>query len=76
MVIALAGTDTDAVARHVRATRSEDWLVVNDVVAAWATATGAQPGIGVISGTGSNVFGVGGGWTRLARGRLGAPARG
>jgi glucosamine kinase len=58
-VIALAGTDTDAVARHVRAARSEDWLVVNDVVAAWATATGAQPGIGVISGTGSNVFGVG-----------------
>ena len=58
-VIALAGTDTDAVARHVRAARSEDWLVVNDVVAAWATATGAQPGVGVISGTGSNVFGVG-----------------
>jgi N-acetylglucosamine kinase-like BadF-type ATPase len=72
-VIALAGTDTDAVARHVRAARSEDWLVVNDVVAAWATATGAQPGIGVISGTGSNVFGVGsdgqawraGGWGHL-----------
>jgi N-acetylglucosamine kinase-like BadF-type ATPase len=58
-VIALAGTDTDAVARHVRAARSEDWLVVNDVVAAWATATDAQPGIGVISGTGSNVLGVG-----------------
>jgi glucosamine kinase len=58
-VIALAGTDTDAVARHVRAARSEDWLVVNDVVAAWATATEAQPGVGVISGTGSNVFGVG-----------------
>ena len=58
-VIALAGTDTDAVARHVRDARSENWLIVNDVVAAWATATGAQPGIGVISGTGSNVFGVG-----------------
>ncbi len=58
-VIALAGTDTDAVARHVRAARSEDWLVVNDVVAAWATATEARPGVGVISGTGSNVFGVG-----------------
>ena len=58
-VIALAGTDTDAVTRNVRAARSEDWLVVNDVVAAWATATGAQPGVGVISGTGSNVFGVG-----------------
>ncbi len=58
-VIALAGTDTEAVARHVREARSEDWLVVNDVVAAWATATAAQPGVGVISGTGSNVFGVG-----------------
>jgi N-acetylglucosamine kinase-like BadF-type ATPase len=58
-VIALAGTDTEAVARHVRAARSEDWLVVNDVVAAWATATEARPGVGVISGTGSNVFGVG-----------------
>jgi glucosamine kinase len=58
-VIALAGTDTDAVARNVRAARSADWLVVNDVVAAWATATEAQPGVGVISGTGSNVFGVG-----------------
>jgi glucosamine kinase len=58
-VIALAGTDTDAVARNVRAARSDDWLVVNDVVAAWATATEARPGVGVISGTGSNVFGVG-----------------
>ncbi len=73
VLIALAGTDTDAMTRHVRAARSEDWLVVNDVVAAWATATGAQPGIGVISGTGSNVFGVGadggawraGGWGQL-----------
>jgi len=32
---------------------------INDVVAAWATATGARPGVGAISGTGSNVFGVG-----------------
>jgi len=48
-------------------------MVVNDVVAAWATATGAAPGVGVISGTGSNVFGVGpdgrswraGGWGHL-----------
>jgi glucosamine kinase len=58
-VIALAGTDTAAVARHVHAARTDRWIVVNDVVAAWATATGGQPGIGVISGTGSNVFGVG-----------------
>jgi glucosamine kinase len=72
-VLALAGTDTDAVARNVRSERSEEWIVVNDVVAAWAAATGARPGIGVISGTGSNVFGVGadgrawraGGWGQL-----------
>jgi len=72
-VLALAGTDTEAVARNVRSARSEAWIVVNDVVAAWATATSARPGIGVISGTGSNVFGVGtdgrawraGGWGQL-----------
>jgi N-acetylglucosamine kinase-like BadF-type ATPase len=72
-VLAVAGTDTDAVAHHLRAARREEWLVVNDVVGAWAAATGAQPGIGVISGTGSNVFGVGprgnpwraGGWGHL-----------
>ena len=58
-VIALAGTDMEAVTRHVKAARSEGWVIVNDVVAAWATATGGQPGVGVISGTGSNVFGVG-----------------
>jgi glucosamine kinase len=59
-VIALAGTDTAAVTRNVHAARTDRWIVVNDVVAAWATATGGRPGIGVISGTGSNVFGVGG----------------
>ncbi len=72
-VIALAGTDTVAVAQHLHAQRTEEWIVVNDVVAAWATATDAQPGIGVISGTGSNVLGVGadgrawraGGWGHL-----------
>jgi glucosamine kinase len=73
VVLAVAGTDTAAIAGHVRAARSEDWIVVNDVVAAWATATGAKPGVGAISGTGSNVFGVGpggrtwrvGGWGHL-----------
>src|SRR5437899_12679703 len=40
-VVAVAGTDTEAIARHVRAERTEDWIVVNDVVAAWAAATGA-----------------------------------
>ena len=73
VVIAVAGTDTEDVIRHVRAARSDDWIVVNDVIAAWATATGARPGVGAISGTGSNVFGVGprgdtwrcGGWGHL-----------
>ncbi len=58
-VLAVAGTDTDAVAAQV-GERRPDWIVVNDVIGAWATATGAGQGVGVISGTGSNVFGVGG----------------
>ncbi len=58
-VLAIAGTDTEAVANHVHENRPRAWVVVNDVVGAWAAATGAQPGVGVISGTGSNVFGVG-----------------
>jgi glucosamine kinase len=58
-VLAVAGTDTDAVASHVRETRPAAWVVVNDVVGAWAAATDARPGVGAISGTGSNVFGVG-----------------
>ena len=72
-VLAVAGTDTAAVVAHVRAALTEDWIVVNDVVGAWATATGAGPGIAAIAGTGSNVFGVGpdghpwraGGWGHL-----------
>jgi N-acetylglucosamine kinase-like BadF-type ATPase len=72
-VLAVAGTDTDAIVRQVHGAQREDWIVVNDVVGAWAVATGAQPGIGAISGTGSNVFGVGpagqcwrvGGWGHL-----------
>jgi N-acetylglucosamine kinase-like BadF-type ATPase len=72
-VLAVAGTDTNAIARLLRAARTDNWIVVNDVVAAWAAATGAKPGIGTISGTGSNVFGVGpqgspwraGGWGHL-----------
>ncbi|HEV7938521.1 MAG TPA: BadF/BadG/BcrA/BcrD ATPase family protein [Solirubrobacteraceae bacterium] len=58
-VLAIAGTDTDAVAVHVRERCPATWLVVNDVVGAWAAATDARPGVGVISGTGSNVLGVG-----------------
>jgi glucosamine kinase len=72
-VLAVAGTDTSAVQAHVRASCPAGWIVVNDVVGAWATATAAQPGIGVISGTGSNIFGVGpdarawrtGGWGHI-----------
>jgi N-acetylglucosamine kinase-like BadF-type ATPase len=72
-VLAVAGTDTDALARRVRSARTDDWIVVNDVVGAWAAATGGRPGVGAISGTGSNVFGVGpggqawrvGGWGHL-----------
>jgi N-acetylglucosamine kinase-like BadF-type ATPase len=59
-VLAIAGTDTEDVARNVRSARTDAWLVVNDVVAAWATATGGGPGVAAIAGTGSNVFGVGG----------------
>lgn len=58
-VLAIAGTDTDAVAEQVHAVRPDGWVVVNDVVGAWATATAGDPGVGAISGTGSNVFGVG-----------------
>jgi glucosamine kinase len=72
-VLAVAGTDTDAVVANVRAALKEAWIVVNDVVGAWATATGAGPGIAAIAGTGSNVFGIGpdgdpwraGGWGHL-----------
>jgi len=59
-VLAIAGTDTEDVARNVRAARTDAWIVVNDVVAAWATATGVGPGVAAIAGTGSNVFGVNG----------------
>ena len=72
-VVAVAGTDTAAIAHEVARARGDGWIVVNDVVAAWAAATGAAPGIAVISGTGSNVFGLGptggawraGGWGHL-----------
>ncbi len=48
-------------------------LVMNDVVTAWATALRGEPGVVVISGTGSNCFGVGvdgstwraGGWGHI-----------
>jgi N-acetylglucosamine kinase-like BadF-type ATPase len=58
-VLAVAGVDTDALTRHLRSARTDAWIVINDVVGAWATATGGGPGVAAISGTGSNVFGVG-----------------
>lgn len=58
-VLAIAGTDTAAITASVAERADRSWLVVNDVVGAWATATGAGPGVAAISGTGSNVFGVG-----------------
>jgi len=71
-VLAVAGTDTPAVAEQLHRTRAESWTVVNDVVGAWAVATGVGDGLAVIAGTGSNVFGVGpagswraGGWGHL-----------
>ena len=73
VVVAVAGTDTATIAHEVARARGDGWVVVNDAVAAWAAATGAAPGIAVISGTGSNVFGLGptgrawraGGWGHL-----------
>jgi glucosamine kinase len=72
-VVGVAGTNSAKVVRDVRAGLHESWIVVNDVVGAWATATRGGPGVGVISGTGSNVFGVApggkawraGGWGHL-----------
>ena len=59
-VLAIAGTDTESVARSVRSEDRGEWIVVNDVVGAWASATGAGAGVAAIAGTGSNVFGVAG----------------
>jgi glucosamine kinase len=73
-VLAMSGTDTDAIRTLLTSDNALEqagvaaegdlpsWVVVNDVVGAWAAATGAAPGVGVISGTGSNVLGVGQGW--------------
>ncbi|HEV3045941.1 MAG TPA: BadF/BadG/BcrA/BcrD ATPase family protein [Solirubrobacteraceae bacterium] len=59
-VLAIAGTDTERLAEGVREARTDAWIVVNDVVGAWATVTGGGPGVAAIAGTGSNVFGVAG----------------
>lgn len=58
-VIALAGTIPDELQRRVRDTFAlRRPYFVNDVVSAWASGTWVAPGVAVISGTGSNVFGV------------------
>ena len=58
-VIGLAGTPSDELAHSVQADFGLGaWYFVNDVIAAWASGTWLEPGVAVISGTGSHVFGV------------------
>lgn len=77
-VLAVASVDTEKDQKHllsqVPALREVDAaFMTNDVVAAWASGTWGEPGVAAISGTGSNVFGVGidggtwrcGGWDYL-----------
>ena len=72
-VLAIAGTSTDSIAANLRRSRDDGWIVVNDVVGAWATVNAGGPAVAAIAGTGSNVFGVGadgsswrtGGWGHL-----------
>jgi len=72
-VLAIAGTSTDSIAAHLKRRRDDGWIVINDVVGAWATVNAGGPGVAAIAGTGSNVFGVGpegrtwraGGWGHL-----------
>ncbi len=62
-VLAIASADSPVeIGRLARALppqlRAGDHVIVNDVVAAWASGTLGLPGIAVISGTGSNCVGV------------------
>jgi len=58
-VVGLAGTPSDELAGLVRTDFTlEACYFVNDVIAAWASGTWLSPGVAVISGTGSHVFGV------------------
>jgi N-acetylglucosamine kinase-like BadF-type ATPase len=58
-VVGLAGTPSDEIARSVKSEFSPGAsYFVNDVIAAWASGTWLEPGVAVISGTGSHVFGV------------------
>jgi N-acetylglucosamine kinase-like BadF-type ATPase len=72
-VLAIAGTSTESIASNLRRRRDDGWIVVNDVVGAWATVNAGGDAVAAIAGTGSNVFGVGpggrswrtGGWGHL-----------
>jgi N-acetylglucosamine kinase-like BadF-type ATPase len=77
-VVAIASADTEEDQESLRGklvdlSLVDPLFVVNDVVAAWASGTLGSEGIGVISGTGSNVLGVAadgrtwrcGGWGHL-----------
>ena len=58
-VIGLAGTPSDKLAASVETEFAVGaFYFVNDVIAAWASGTWLEPGVAVISGTGSHVFGV------------------
>jgi glucosamine kinase len=58
-VIASAGTTPPTLEAEVAAAFGFEVVhVVNDVVAAWALGTVCSPGVAVIAGTGSHVFGV------------------
>ncbi|CAI7974288.1 glucosamine kinase [Frankia sp. Hr75.2] len=77
-VLAVASADTDDNQEALRSRLTDlrpvgSTLVLNDVVAAWASGTLGRPGVAVISGTGSNTLGVAadgrtwrcGGWGHL-----------
>lgn len=77
-VLAIASADSaenqaDLLAKLDLLAPVERTLVLNDTVAAWAAGTLGQPGVAVISGTGSNTLGVAadgrtwrcGGWGHL-----------
>jgi glucosamine kinase len=73
-VLAVAGSIAETVGAEAgRALGLQHAYVVNDVIAAWAVGTRVSPGVAVISGTGSNMFGVNeageswrtGGWGHL-----------
>jgi glucosamine kinase len=58
-VFGLAGSVPEELERKLEKTFSlRAAYFVNDVVTAWASGTWLEPGVGVISGTGSHVFGV------------------